>query len=80
MRRFAMFILAVGMLLAGLLAVGPVSVGQAQQGTPAASGSTGVTTEVLGRFPSELAPGSGVGAAAHHFRPWRQCGPAHAPG
>jgi mannose-6-phosphate isomerase-like protein (cupin superfamily) len=60
MRRFAMFISAVGMLVAGLLTVGPLSVGQAQQSTPAASGAIGVTTQVLGRFPSELAPGQAL--------------------
>jgi quercetin dioxygenase-like cupin family protein len=60
MRQLAVFISAVGILLAGLLAVGPESIGQAQQGTPAASGGTGVTTQVLGRFPSELAPGQAL--------------------
>jgi mannose-6-phosphate isomerase-like protein (cupin superfamily) len=60
MRQLAVFISAVGILLAGLLAVGPVSIGQAQQSTPTASGSTGVTSEVLGRFPSELAPGQAL--------------------
>lgn len=79
MRRSGTFILAVGMLLVGLLAVGPLSVGQAQQSTPAAGGSTGVTSEVLGRFPSELAPGQALallritvapgGSVASHTHP-----------
>jgi quercetin dioxygenase-like cupin family protein len=80
MRRFAMFILAVSILLAGLLAVGPVSVGQAQQGTPAASGGTGVTTEVLGRFPSELAPGQALALLRITFAPGGSVAPHTHPG
>jgi hypothetical protein len=81
MRRFTAVIMAAGILLVGLLALGPVSVGQAQQGTPAAGGGTGVTTEVLGRIPSELAPGQALallritftpgGSVASHTHPGR---------
>jgi mannose-6-phosphate isomerase-like protein (cupin superfamily) len=60
MRQFAILISAVSIVLIGLLAVGLTSIGQAQQSTPAASGGTGVTSEVLGRFPSELAPGQAL--------------------
>ena len=60
MRRFTFVILVVAIGLIGLFTVGSVSVGQAQQSTPAASGSTGVTSEVLGRFPSALAPGQAL--------------------
>jgi mannose-6-phosphate isomerase-like protein (cupin superfamily) len=79
MRQFAILISAVSIVLIGLLAVGLTSIGQAQQSTPAASGGTGVTSEVLGRFPSELAPGQALallritvtsgGSAAPHTHP-----------
>jgi quercetin dioxygenase-like cupin family protein len=80
MRRFAMFILAVGILLIGLLAVGPVAVGQTQQSTPAASGGTGVTTQVLGRFPSELAPGQALALLRITFAPGGSVAPHTHPG
>ena len=69
MRRFTMLISVVCILLVGLLAVGPMSIGQAQQSTPPAGGSTGVTTEVLGRFPSELAPGQALALLRITFAP-----------
>jgi quercetin dioxygenase-like cupin family protein len=69
MRRFAILISAVGIMLIGLLAGGPMSIGQAQQSTPAAGGGTGVTTEVLGRFPSELAPGQALALLRITFAP-----------
>ncbi len=80
MRRFAMFISAVAVLLVGLLAIGPMSVGQAQQSTPAASGGTGVTTEVLGRFPSELAPGQALALLRITFAPGGSVAPHTHPG
>jgi quercetin dioxygenase-like cupin family protein len=80
MRRFATFISAVGILLVLLLAVGSVSVGQAQQSTPAAGGSTGVTTEVLGRFPSELAPGQALALLRITFAPDGSVAPHTHPG
>ena len=69
MRQFTILISAVGILLVGLLAAGPMSVGQAQQSTPRAGGSTGVVTEVLGRFPSELAPGQALALLRITFAP-----------
>jgi quercetin dioxygenase-like cupin family protein len=60
MRRFAIFISVVGSLLVGLLVVGPIAVGLAQQNTPPAGGGSGVTTDVLGRVPSALAPGQAL--------------------
>jgi mannose-6-phosphate isomerase-like protein (cupin superfamily) len=69
MRRFTAVIMAAGILLVGLLALGPVSVGQAQQGTPAAGGGTGVTTEVLGRIPSEVAQGQALALLRITFTP-----------
>src|SRR5918997_2704210 len=69
MRRFAMLISAVGIVLIGLLAGGPVSIGEAQQSTPVAGGASGVTTEVLGRFPSELAPGQALALLRITFAP-----------
>ena len=80
MRQLAVFISAVGILLVGLLAVGPVSIGQAQQGTPAASGGTGVTTQVLGRFPSELAPGQALALLRITFAPGGSVAPHTHPG
>ena len=80
MRRFAMFISAVGMLFVGLLALGPLSIGQAQQSTPPAGGSTGVTTEVLGRFPSELAPGQALALLRITFAPGGSVSPHTHPG
>ena len=80
MRRFTMFISVVGMLLVGLLATGSVSIGQTQQSTPAAGTSTGVTTEVLGRFPSELAPGQALALLRITFAPGGSVTPHTHPG
>ena len=80
MRRFTMCILAVGILLIGLLAAGSVSIGQAQQSTPAPGGSTGITTEVLGRFPSELAPGQALALLRITFAPGGSVAPHTHPG
>ena len=79
MRRFAILISAVGMLFVGLL-LGPVAVGQTQQSTPAAGTSTGVTTEVLGRFPSELAPGQALALLRITFAPGGSVAPHTHPG
>jgi quercetin dioxygenase-like cupin family protein len=75
-----MFIAAVGILLVGLLAVGPVSIGQAQPSTPAAGGGTGVTTELLGRFPSALAPGQALALLRITFAPGGSVAPHTHPG
>jgi mannose-6-phosphate isomerase-like protein (cupin superfamily) len=69
MRRFTMLVSVVGILVVGLVAAGPMSIGHAQQGTPPAGGSTGITTEVLGRFPSELAPGKALALLRITFAP-----------
>ena len=80
MRQFAILISAVGIVLIGLLAGEPVSIGQAQQGTPTAGGGTGVTTEVLGRFPSELAPGQALALLRITFAPGGSVAPHTHPG
>jgi mannose-6-phosphate isomerase-like protein (cupin superfamily) len=80
MRHFAILISAVGIVLIELLAGGPVSIGEAQQGTPTAGGSTGVTTEVLGRFPSELAPGQSLALLRITFAPGGSVAPHTHPG
>jgi quercetin dioxygenase-like cupin family protein len=80
MRRFVILISAVSIVLIGLLAVGPVSIGQAQQSTPAAGGATGVTTEVLGRFPSDLAPGQALALLRITFAPGGSVAPHTHPG
>ena len=80
MRRFTMFISVVGIVLIGLLVAGPLSVGRAQQSTPPAGGSTGVTTEVLGRFPSELAPGQALALLRITFAPGGSVAPHTHPG
>ncbi len=80
MRRFTIVILVVAIGLIGLFAVGPVAVGQTQQSTPAAGGSTGVTTEVLGRFPSELAPGQALALLRITFAPGGSVSPHTHPG
>ena len=80
MRQFAILISAVGIVLIGLLAGEPVSIGQAQQGTPTAGGGTGVTTEVLGRFPSELAPGQALALLRSTFAPGGNVAPHTHPG
>jgi hypothetical protein len=68
-RRFAILISAVGIVLIGLLAGGLTSIGQAQQSTPAAGGATGVTTELLGRHPSAVAPGQALALMRITFAP-----------
>jgi mannose-6-phosphate isomerase-like protein (cupin superfamily) len=80
MRRFAILISAVGILFVGLLAAGPMSVGRAQQSTPAAGAGTEVTTEVLGRFPSELAPGQALALLRITFAPGGSVAPHTHPG
>ena len=80
MRRFRMFIAAVGILLVGLFAGGLTSIGQAQPSTPAAGGGTGVTTELLGRFPSELAPGQALALLRITFAPGGSVAPHTHPG
>jgi mannose-6-phosphate isomerase-like protein (cupin superfamily) len=80
MRRFAMLISAVGIVLIGLFVVGLPSIGQAQQSTPAAGAATGVTTEVLGRFPSELAPGQALALLRITFAPGGSVAPHTHPG
>ncbi len=80
MRRFTFLISVAGILLIGLLAAGPVPIGQAHQGTPAAGTSTGVTTEVLGRFPSELAPGQALALLRITFAPGGGVAPHTHPG
>lgn len=80
MRRFATFILALGMVLVGLLAAGPAPVGRALQATPPAGGSAGITTEVLGRFPSELAPGQALALLRITFAPGGSVDPHTHPG
>jgi hypothetical protein len=80
MRRFTKVISVVGILLVGLLAVGPMAIGQAQQSTPPAGGSTGITTEVLGRFPSELAPGQALALLRITFAPGGSVAPHTHPG
>jgi hypothetical protein len=75
-----MFIAAIGILLVGLLAGGLTSIGQAQPSTPAAGGGTGVTTEVLGRFPSELAPGQALALLRITFAPGGSVAPHTHPG
>jgi mannose-6-phosphate isomerase-like protein (cupin superfamily) len=80
MRRFAVLISAIGIVLIGLFAVGLTSIGQAQQSTPAAGGATGVTTEVLGRFPSELAPGHALALLRITFAPGGSVAPHTHPG
>ena len=80
MRRFAILVTVMGIVLIGLLAAGPVSIGQAQQGTPAAGTSTGVTTEVLGRFPSDLASGQALALLRITFAPGGSVTPHTHPG
>ena len=80
MRRFAILISTVGIVLIGLLAGGLASTGQAQQSTPTAGGGTGVTTEVLGRFPSELAPGQALALLRITFAPGGSVAPHTHPG
>jgi quercetin dioxygenase-like cupin family protein len=80
MRRFAILMSAVGIMLIGLLAGGLTSTGQAQQSTPAAGGGTGVTTELLGRFPSELAPGQALALLRITFAPGGSVAPHSHPG
>jgi quercetin dioxygenase-like cupin family protein len=80
MRRFAILISAVGIVLIGLLAGGLASTGQAQQSTPVAGGGTGVTTEVLGRFPSELATGQALALLRITFAPGGSVAPHTHPG
>jgi len=80
MRRIALLISAVSIVLIGLFAVGPMTIGQAQQGTPAAGGATGVTTEVLGRFPSEQAPGQALALLRITFAPGGSVAPHTHPG
>ncbi len=79
MRRFAILISAVSIVLIGLLGVGVTSIGQAQQSTPAGGGS-GVTTEVLGRLPSELAPGQALALLRITFAPGGSVAPHTHPG
>jgi quercetin dioxygenase-like cupin family protein len=80
MRRFTILISAVGIMLIGLIAGGLASTGQAQQSTPAAGGGTGVTTELLGRFPSELAPGQALALLRITFAPGGSVAPHTHPG
>jgi quercetin dioxygenase-like cupin family protein len=80
MRRFANLISIVVIVLIGLLAVGPVVIGQAQQSTPAAGSSTGITTEVLGRVPSELASGQALALMRITFAPGGSVTPHTHPG
>jgi quercetin dioxygenase-like cupin family protein len=80
MRQFVLLISAVSIVLIGLLAGGPVSIGVAQQSTPVAGGRTGVTTEVLGRFPSELAPGQALALLRITFAPGGSVAPHTHPG
>ena len=80
MRRFALLISTVSIVLIGLVAAGPMSIGQAQQGTPAAGGTTGVTTEVLGRVPSEVAPGQALALLRITFAPGGSVAPHTHPG
>ncbi len=80
MRRFAILVSAVSIVLIGLFAGGLSSMGQAQQSTPAAGGATGVTTELLGRFPSELAPGQALALLRITFAPGGSVAPHTHPG
>jgi mannose-6-phosphate isomerase-like protein (cupin superfamily) len=80
MRRFAILISAVSIVVIGLFAGGLTSIGQAQQSTPATGAGTGVTTEVLGRFPSELAPGQALALLRITFAPGGSVAPHTHPG
>ncbi len=80
MRRYAILISAVGIVLIGLLGGGSVSIGEARQSTPAAVAGTGVTTEVLGRFPSDLAPGQALALLRITFAPGGSVAPHTHPG
>src|SRR5918998_3158399 len=80
MRHFAILISAVGVVLIGLLAGGLTSIGQAQQSTPVAGGASGVTTEVLGRVPSDLASGQALALLRITFAPGGSVAPHTHPG
>ena len=80
MRRFAILISAVSIVVIGLFAGGLTSIGQAQQSTPATGAGTAVTTEVLGRFPSELAPGQALALLRITFAPGGSVAPHTHPG
>jgi quercetin dioxygenase-like cupin family protein len=80
MRRFTILISALGIVLIGLLAVGFTSIGQAQQSTPAAGGAAAITTEVLGRVPSELAPGQALALMRVTIAPGASAAPHTHPG
>jgi mannose-6-phosphate isomerase-like protein (cupin superfamily) len=80
MRRFAILVSAVNIVVIGLFAGGLTSIGQAQQSTPATGAGTGVTTEVLGRFPSELAPGQALALLRITFAPGGSVAPHTHPG
>lgn len=67
MRRFSILI-GVAAVVIGAAAFGYTSDGRAQQGAPGVAG-TGVTTELLGRFPSELAPGQALALLRITFAP-----------
>jgi hypothetical protein len=56
-------------LLNAVVAIGVIRDGSAQQATPAAGGSTGVTTELLGRHPSAVAPGQALALMRITFAP-----------
>jgi quercetin dioxygenase-like cupin family protein len=79
MRRLATRIPVFGIILVWSLTLGPASMSEAQQSTPA-PGGTGVTTEVLGRFPSELAPGQALALLRITFAPGGSVAPHTHPG
>ncbi len=60
MPRFSVLTSVVAAGLIGLIALRATTGGNAQQATPAASGATGLTMGVLGRVPSEMAPGQAL--------------------
>jgi hypothetical protein len=69
MHRFSVVLALIAGVLIGLVALSLTRDVTALQGTPAAGTATGVTTEVLGRFPSELAPGQGLALLRITFAP-----------
>jgi hypothetical protein len=76
MRRFAVLIAVVTAVFLGLVGVSSLRDATAQQGTPAAGGSTGVTTEILGRNPSSLVPDQALALMRITFAPGGSV-PAH---
>ena len=76
MRRFTVLIAVVTAVFLGLVGFSTLRDVSAQQGTPAAGGTTGVTTEILGRQPSAVAPGQALALMRITFAPGGSV-PAH---